>query len=249
MTHLVLLHGWGATGAVWRRQVEAFEVRCTVYAPTLPRWEFAWVADFLEKIPLAHAVVVGWSLGGMLLLETLVEHQAKPAGLILVGVPAAFCQRQDHYWGQPPAVVRAMRRALKHVARQVLEDFAARCLAPEETVFKDEVTTLFQSDMAEDHLAAGLDYLLTADLRSRLPQLAAKPVIVQGEADNIVPPEQARYLNEHLPGSRLISLPGAGHLPFITQAARFNEIVMEVMGEGRGNAVPPPSPTPPPNPL
>ncbi len=249
MTHLVLVHGWGASGSVWRRQVEAFEGACSVHAPTLPRWEAAWVAEFLENIPLAHAVLIGWSLGGMLLLEALAESRAKPAGLILVGVPAVFCQREDYPFGQPPAVVRAMRRALKHDARRVLEDFARGCLAPAEMAFRDEVTGMFRSDVTEAYLAAGLDYLLTADLRSRIPQLSAKPVIVQGESDGIVPPEQARFLNEHLPGSRLISLPGAGHLPFITQPARFNEILSEVMGEGRRNAVPPPSPTPPPNPL
>jgi pimeloyl-ACP methyl ester carboxylesterase len=57
---------------------------------------------------------------------------------------------------------------------------------------------------------------------------------VQGEADRIVPPEQARFLSEHLPGSRLVMLPGAGHVPFITQAARFNEIVKEIVKGGPG---------------
>lgn len=234
MTHVVLLHGWGAAGSVWRRQIKAFKGACTVHAPTLSRWEAAWVGDFLGKMPLSHTVAVGWSLGGMLLLEALIKSQEKPAGLILVGSPAVFCRSEDHPWGQHPAAVRAMRRALKHAASQVLEDFARGCLAPEEAGFGDEVKALFQADMTEAHLAAGLDYLLAADLRPRLPRVHARPVIVQGDADRIVPPEQARYLNECLPGSRLIALPGAGHLPFITQAARFNDILSEVVGGGPG---------------
>ena len=232
MTHLVLLHGWGASGAVWRHQIKAFEGACTVHAPTLSRWEAAWVADFLDKLPLAHTVAVGWSLGGMLLLETLIKSQEKPAGLILIGVPGLFCRSDGHPWGQPPAAVRAMRQGLKRDTRKVLEDFADACLAPEETVFRDEVTSLFQTDMTEAHLAAGLDYLLRTDLRARLPELTARPTIVQGEEDSIVSLKQAHFLNDHLPGSRLITLAGAGHLPFITQAARFNEILSEVVGEG-----------------
>lgn len=246
--HLVLLHGWGAGGAVWRRQAKAFEGAGTVQAPTVGRWDAAWVADFLAPLPLSRAVLIGWSLGGMLLLEALAEAQARPGGLILVGVPAVFCQRADHPWGQRPAAVRAMRRALSKDAPTVLRDFANGCLAPGEEMFRDEQTHLFRPDMDAVGLASGLDYLLAADLRPRLPRLAVRPVIVQGGADRIVPPEQARFLSERLPGSRLIMLPGAGHAPFITQAARFNEIVKEMAGEDRGNAVPrlspPPLPTP-----
>jgi pimeloyl-ACP methyl ester carboxylesterase len=146
-----------------------------------------------------------------------------------------------------------MRRALPKDAGKVLTDFAAACLAPAEAAFQAEAAGWFQPEPDEAHLAAGLDYLLRADVRSRLPQLAIKPVIVQGREDRIVPPEQAWFLHERLPGSRLILLPTAGHLLFVTQAVRFDEIVREVLkelaGEDRGHAVPASSPTPPSNPL
>jgi len=220
-----------------------------VHAPTLPVWQATWLADFLEKLPLARTVAVGWSLGGMLLLEALAERRLRPASLVLVGVAAVFCRRGDHPWGQPPAAVRAMRRALWQEAGRVLVDFAAGCLAPGEESFREEVTALFPNHADAGHLAAGLDYLLAADLRPQLSRLSGPTLLVQGGADRIVLPEQTQFLHEHLPGSRLITFPGAGHVPFITQAARFNEILKEVVGEGRGNAVPPPSPTPPPIPL
>ncbi len=56
---------------------------------------------------------MGWSLGGMLLLEALSGlTDPSPGGLVLVGVAPVFTRRPDYPWGQPPAVVRAMRRAL-----------------------------------------------------------------------------------------------------------------------------------------
>lgn len=247
MTHLVLLHGWGATGDVWRRQVGVFAETCTVHAPDIPRWETAWVAGYVTRLPLEQTVLLGWSLGGMLLLEALAETQAQPAGLILVGVPAMFCRRKDHPSGQSPAAVRAMRQALKKDARQVLQDFAGACLAPGEERFRYEVTDLFRADTDAAKLVAGLDYLLTADLRPLLPRLPVRPIIVQGEADRIVAPGQARFLSEHLPGSRLEMLSEAGHAPFITQVADFNKIVREIVGEG-GTRFPrlPPKPLPAP---
>lgn len=237
MRHLVLLHGWGARGAVWRHQVEAFKRACIVHTPTLPGWEAAWVAEFLESLPPAQTLAVGWSLGGMLILEALAATPWKPAGLILVGVPAVFCPRDGHPWGQPPAAVRAMRRALAKNPRKVLADFASACLARGEDPFEHEVKALFDPDPAGDHLAAGLDYLLQADLRPVLAKIPGPAVIVQGEADGIVAPAQARFLHRHLLGSRLVILSGAGHVPFITQTAQFNEILKEVLQVSQGDAV------------
>lgn len=242
MNTLALVHGWGATAAVWRPLKERFTPKLQVLAPTLPGWRADWLAGWLATLPLADTLAVGWSLGGMLLLEALAAFGLKPAGAVLVAVPAVFCRRPDFPHGQPPAAVRAMRQGVKRDAGPVLGDFARRCLAPGEEAFGPAVRELFPDGQEADFLADGLDYLLRGDLRPLLPRIFTPVTLVQGGADPVVPPEQARFLKERLPDARLTTLPGAGHLPFITQMARFNEIVIEVVGESRGNAVPPPSP-------
>ncbi|MCK9376902.1 MAG: alpha/beta hydrolase [Syntrophobacterales bacterium] len=226
MNNLVLFHGWGATGRVWARQAEYFQDRLTVRAPTIPAWESDWFTEYLRGLPLQECLLVGWSLGGMLLLAALSElAPLRPAGLVLAGVAPVFTRRPDHPWGQPPAVVRAMRRGLKANQRQVLADFADQCLVVEETAFVAQAREAFAFPAPAAALAAGLDYLLQADLRPLLPGLPPGAVIIQGQADRIMDPAQGRYLAEQLPGARLHLLPGAGHLPFLTQAAAFNRIL------------------------
>jgi pimeloyl-ACP methyl ester carboxylesterase len=44
-----------------------------------------------------------------------------------------------------------------------------------------------------------------------------------------VPPAHGRFLQKQLAGARLNLLPGAGHLPFLTQAAAFNGILAECL--------------------
>ena len=113
MTTLVFFHGWGASGQVWERQAAAFGHRMTVLTPTIPVWDAGWFADFLRAMPLQDCLLVGWSLGGMLLLEALSRLTGPPpGGLVLVGVAPVFTRRPDYPRGQPPGVVRAMRRAL-----------------------------------------------------------------------------------------------------------------------------------------
>jgi pimeloyl-[acyl-carrier protein] methyl ester esterase len=165
-----------------------------------------------------------------LLLEALSKFAGSPpARLILVGVAPVFCQRPDYPWGQPTAVVRGLRRGLKKDPRQVLHEFAAQCLAPGEAAFGSQAKALFATAAGSGSLAAGLDYLLKQDLRPLLRGLTPGAVIIQGLEDRIVPPAQGRFLRDQLSGARLHNLPGAGHLPFLTQAPAFNGIIAECL--------------------
>jgi pimeloyl-ACP methyl ester carboxylesterase len=230
MTTLVLLHGWGAAGDVWQPQAVEFQDRAAVLTPTIPAWEADWLAGYLRELPLNECVLVGWSLGGMLLVEALSGHQgAPPAELVLVGVAPVFTRRPDYPWGQPPAVVRAMRRGVKDNPRRVLTEFAEQCLAPGEAAYHSQALAAFGSLPACGVLTAGLDYLLNCDLRPLLAGLPRGAVIIQGQEDRIVPPAQGRVLRDQLPEARLCEVPGAGHLPFLTQAPRFNRMIAECL--------------------
>jgi pimeloyl-[acyl-carrier protein] methyl ester esterase len=236
MTTLVFFHGWGASGQVWERQAAAFGGRMPVLAPTAPVWEVGWFSDYLRGLDLQECLLVGWSLGGMLLLEALSRlTDPHPGGLVLVGVAPVFSRRPDYPWGQPAAVVRAMRRAFTKNTKntknpsQVLAEFAEQCLAPGEAAFVTQAREAFAVPAAAETLAAGLDYLLHRDLRPLLPRLPAGAVIIQGQEDRIVYPAQGRLLQEQLPGAGLNLLPAAGHLPFLTQAAAFNGILEQCL--------------------
>jgi pimeloyl-[acyl-carrier protein] methyl ester esterase len=230
MKSMVLLHGWGASGRIWPRQAAAFGRDRAVLTPDIAKWEAGWLAGYLSGIDLRESVLVGWSLGGMLLLEALAQDGLPaPGTLVLVGVAPVFCRQPDHPWGQPVAAVRAMRRALKSNPRQVINDFARACIAPGEESFRPEAAAGFDFQATPAYLAQGLDYLKDKDLRGLLPQVGGRVIIIQGEADRIVPPAQAQYLQQHLPGAQLRLLPGAGHLPFLTQPRAFNTILRELL--------------------
>ncbi|MBM4274851.1 MAG: alpha/beta fold hydrolase [Deltaproteobacteria bacterium] len=234
MNRLVLFHGWGTTGRIWQRQTDAWGAVMEVLAPDIPAWDPAWVKNYLAGMSLKDCVLVGWSLGGMLLLEALADQKPAPGAVILVAAAASFCRRPDHPWGQPAAAVRAMRQGLLQDPRGVVREFALNSLAPDEMVFREEVIRHFDTPASPEHLAAGLDYLLRQDCREKLGEIQAPVIIAQGEADAIVPPAQARFLHERLAGSRFHLFLDTGHLPFLTQTARFNEVLEDILREGTG---------------
>ncbi len=79
MKTLVLLHGWGASGRLWRgvQAAAACDSARAVLTPEIPRWEAGWLAQYLSGLPLKESVLVGWSLGGMLLLEALAQLRGR----------------------------------------------------------------------------------------------------------------------------------------------------------------------------
>src|SRR5262249_20651713 len=53
---------------------------------------------------------------------------------------------------------------------------------------------------------------LRTDYTEQLPDLAVPTLIIHGEADPLVPVAWARRAQQKIPGARLVTLPGVGHL-------------------------------------
>ncbi|HLD50029.1 MAG TPA: alpha/beta hydrolase [bacterium] len=69
------------------------------------------------------------------------------------------------------------------------------------------------------------------EMNGRYGEIKVPVIILAGDSDLIAPPEeQARPLHEKIPGSRLIILPRAGHLPMFT---RRDEILKAIDEAGR----------------
>jgi class 3 adenylate cyclase len=62
--------------------------------------------------------------------------------------------------------------------------------------------------------------LLETDIRSVLPSIQAPTLVLHSHADEVVKVEHGRYLAEHIPGARLVELPGADHAFWFHSEAR-----------------------------
>jgi pimeloyl-ACP methyl ester carboxylesterase len=60
-----------------------------------------------------------------------------------------------------------------------------------------------------------LDAMLVMDLREGRRTISVPTTVVVGTRDTLTPPSQSRGMAEAIPGARLVTLPGLGHmLPF-----------------------------------
>jgi pimeloyl-ACP methyl ester carboxylesterase len=223
---------------VWQPQLAALADEFTVVAWDEPgTGRFADVpADFgladyanclaalIEALALGPAHVAGLSWGGTVALELYRHHPGLVATLIFI----------DAYAGWKGSLPEQEVRARVAGARQMLA-------APAEE-FDPTLPGLFAGDppaefvpLLEEIAAAvrphslrtQLFVMAEADQRDLLPRIGVPTLLIWGELDARSPLTVARQFEQAIPDTKLVVIPGAGHVSNLEQPEQFNEAVRE----------------------
>lgn len=244
---LVLLHGgFGFDRRSWARQRAALSDRYTVVAWDAPGCgessdpppgfglpDYAdCLAGFIDAVGLSRPHVLGISFGGALALQLFDRHPAVPRTLILAGAYAGWA-------GSLPAdeVDRRVARFaddMRRPAEEWIPTYLPGLLtdaAPPDMV--EEARSLM-SDVRPAANEALLRAMADADLRAVLPRIDVPTLLLYGELDVRSPVEVGRALHDAIPGSRLVLLPGVGHLSSLEGATRFNREVRSFLAAHSG---------------
>lgn len=65
------------------------------------------------------------------------------------------------------------------------------------------------------------------DARPRLAAISCPTLVLAGDEDALTPPELSAEMAEAIPGARLVTVPGSGHLSTLEQPARVTEALLE----------------------
>ncbi|MGZ3677131.1 MAG: alpha/beta fold hydrolase [Ktedonobacterales bacterium] len=217
---VVLVHGLAGSTLWWSQNVGPLAQHHQVYLVDLPgfgsmrqhRASFAvahaasWLARWMEAVHLPHAHCVGHSMGGYVCMRLAVSRPDLVRSLTLaapVGVPAY------------PSVYREVIPLIASVRR---------------------VTPAFLPVLALDAMRMGpVTLLRTArelvrqDIRSSMEAIAAPTLLIWGEHDILVPPWCGNVLQKSIPGSRLVIIPGAGHVVMYDRPAEFNTALLSLL--------------------
>jgi len=176
--------------------------------------------------PERPAFLLGWSLGGLLALQAACAAAQHWRGLILVSSCARFCAAPDYPQGVAPASVRALKAALRRAPAPALRRFFVDVAAPQ-ALPPERLTAQVRDALAlgSEVLAAGLDALLTLDLRAALAQVTPPALVLHGREDRVIPCAAGAWCADRLRHSRLVILEGVSHdLPCRAAEAAAREI-------------------------
>jgi pimeloyl-[acyl-carrier protein] methyl ester esterase len=226
---LVLLHGWGLHGGVWRalapRLAESFRVHLVDLPGHGHSRDVAFegldsVVDAVASRVPAGAAVCGWSLGGLVALRLAARHPSRATALALVSTTPCFVQREGWPHAMARETLEAFADGLRAEPARMIRSFvnlnalggpAARDRMRELAAMLAERGT-----PSPPSLAAGLALLHDADLRDEVGAIDRPVTVIHGSRDALTPVGAGRWLAGALPFARFVEIAGAAHLPFVS---------------------------------
>jgi len=247
---VLLIHGTGAANHSWRDVAPRLAERFTVIAPDLPGHGFTEtptgdglslpgmtrsLSALLTELGLDPAFVVGHSAGAAIAIRMALDGRFQGGVVSLNGALQPFPGAAGHLF---PVMAKAM--FLNPVARQV---FAWRAQRPggvarllESTGSSIDAVGLrcYEAIMGTSgHIAGALGMMANWDLhglQTEMSRLTAPLTLVAGDKDYAVPAKVAEDIHALIPKSRLIRLPGLGHLAHEESPERVTTIIREALG-------------------
>lgn len=228
---LLLLHGWAMHGGVFAPLVRALVSRFTVITVDLPGHggsrdsaqplALDAVADTLSTLLAERALVVGWSLGGLVATVLVARHPGRVRGLAMIAASPRFVEAPDWSAGMDPRVFEGFGEELGRDYRGTLDRFlmleaqGSAQLRSELRFLRDAVFA--RGEPTERALHEGLALLQNSDLRAALPSLTVPSLWLAGRRDRLVSPQAMQAAATLAPRSRFQQYEHAGHAPFLTE--------------------------------
>jgi pimeloyl-[acyl-carrier protein] methyl ester esterase len=211
---IVCIGGWGSTHDAWTdlaRELPGYALEPVPWWSCLDPETSALTARLSGLRP---ALVLGWSLGGLVAMRCACDGLAPDIPVCLLSGTVRMGAEGD-YPGADPRALRAMRMRLARDARGVIADFSALCGGPSAPAGFVERYVARSRAVPPGALAAGLAYLAETDVRDRLPLFGTRVHWLHGDRDAVIPHESAVYAASRNPAITLELVPGAGHaLPY-----------------------------------
>ena len=226
---IIMLHGLGASLHTWEAWAGALSPEFRVIRLDLPGSGLSppdpmddytddrslhLILALMDQLALPRATLVGNSMGGRLAWSFAAQYPRRVDKLVLVS-PDGFASPGFAY--DTPADVPAMLGLMRYVLPRAMlrANLAPAYADPAKLtdVVVDRYYDLMRAPGAREALLQRMRQTLLHDPVPRLRQITAPTLLLWGTRDNMIPPSNANDYLRAIPGSRLVSLEGMGHLP------------------------------------
>jgi pimeloyl-ACP methyl ester carboxylesterase len=245
---VVLVHGYTLRVAVWTLQLERWPTRgrrivaydqrghgrSTVGADGITAAAMATdLAAVLEHLELRDAVVVGHSLGGMVLQQLALDRPDVVAERVRRLVLLSTAARGTPWAGSPLLGVVERgggpygRLTPGAMARRELGFFlAAIGVGPRAPAWIVERGQELTASCPPATITEAGRVLLRFDVSEQIGAITAPTTVVCGRADRLTPLRESVRLAARIPGARLEVVAGAGHLLMLEAPDDLEELVL-----------------------
>jgi len=200
-------------------------------------------AGLLDRLDIASTHVVGVSMGGMIAQELALRHPKRLRSLVLACTypePDPEIERQRQFTlqqlggsiaasGEMKIDVKAIDAMtfFQHLLPNVFNpDYLERELPNLIKIFGGALQYGFSMEAILGQVAAVMSHKAT----DRLHQIKVPTLVITGDADRLVPPANSDILARHIPGAKLVKVPGGSHGFNFETPEIFNREVLNFLG-------------------
>lgn len=241
---LVLVHGLADDHRAWRRVVPALclEHRVILYdlrghggtslgdADGSLRQLSGDLVALLDALEIDRADLVGFSLGGTIVMRTAIEAGERVDRLVPVATSSRVGRSAAEWYATRSRLVREkapeLRETLENDTRDVYgnhpEEFAAGWLIRSQST---------EDPRGYGNACAAMAALNEQPLDAELGRIRAATLVVAGDRDQLCPPRAAEIIQQGIPGSRLAVLGGVGHPIPVEAPERLADVVSSFLRE------------------
>jgi pimeloyl-ACP methyl ester carboxylesterase len=242
---LLLIHGHPFDRTMWQPQLEwVARLGWRVIAPDLrgygassPAGEKTTLEVFahdlvalLDHLEIERAVVAGLSMGGQIAMELCRAYPERVRGLVLA---ATFPQAETAAGKlqRTSTAARLLGEGMAAYAEELLPRMLSASSIEAFPEVAHHVLTMMRHAPPSGAAAALRGRAERPDYCDALERFAGRALIIVGEEDAFTTRQDAERMHALLKRSRLLWLPGVGHMPNLERPAAFNASLEEFLGE------------------
>lgn len=245
---VLFINGLASNRMGWWKQVDVFSQKYRVInmdnrdagdsAPGMGPYSIADMAGdtagLIQNLDLGATYIVAISMGGMIALELAIRYPQLVNKLVLASTTAGGPQSVN---AKPEILALLMDvegESIEARVRRIYPQLASEGYMdahPEdlEQIVKDSLARPMTPEGYQRQLGAIMGHA-TQGVAGQLDKISTPTLVLHGDDDPLVPYPNGQFLAEHIPGARLVTFPGVGHLLMIEAAEKFNREVMAFLG-------------------
>lgn len=247
----VLLHAFPLSHAMWRAELNTLGKLAHVITPDLPGFGRSArqtepsilrmaeaVAELLEHLGIREPVVVaGLSMGGYVAFEFVRQFPQRVRALGLCSTRAAADTPEQREQRMTTAE-RIRREGLEPLASSMLTRLLGKTSLASNQALAAAVSRQILANDPHGVAEALLAMAQRGDSTTLLASIACPTLIVAGEEDAFIAPEQAEQMQRQIPQAQLAVIPNAGHLVNLEQPAAFHQALERFLRDRVFRAIP-----------
>jgi 3-oxoadipate enol-lactonase len=238
---LVFLHGIGGAGRGWRHQIDAFGDRYHAIgwdmpgyggSTQLPEVTMSALAealkDFLAQLGLRKPVLVGHSIGGMVVQQLLVKYPDLAGAVVLAQTTSAFGS-SDGEWQKNFIDARLgpldRGETMVSMAPKLVQGLIGDDPDPAGIALAQDCMASVRPETYRSSMMAMIGF----DLRKNMADIAVPTLLLSGSKDNNAPAKTMAKMATAVKGSTYVELEGVGHLASFERPDEFNEVINDFL--------------------